>query len=118
MADSAKFDLDRSRLAQLRKIGVDLRRFFDVGGSDGEWNSHISRDFPEATFDVFEPLVDHVPEYREKIKKTLTGPRFRIHKVALGAESKRTKMCVYPKHPRGSTALEMAAVTNEAERVE
>jgi FkbM family methyltransferase len=118
MTDSAKFDLDRRRLAQLRKIGVEMRRFFDVGGSDGAWTWHISQDFPEATFNVFEPLLDHAPAYREELEKTLQGQRFRVHKVALGAQNKRTKMFMYPGNLRGSTALDLPVTPKEAEGVE
>ena len=49
-------------------------------------------------------------QYRESLKTTMQNRRFRMHKIALGAESKRTEMFVYPNHPRGSTALESAAV--------
>ena len=118
MINSAKYDLDRAHLAQLRKMGVELRRFFDVGGSDGEWTWHISQDFPQATFDLFEPLVDFTREYGETLKETLQNPRFRVHKIALGAESRPARMAVYPDHPRGSTALDSAAVTDEARTLE
>jgi FkbM family methyltransferase len=118
MIDSAKYDLDRARLARLRKLGVDMRHMFDVGGSDGEWSWHISQDFPEATFELFEPLADYSAEYGEELKNTLRNPRLHMHKFALGAKCKRVKMSVYPDHPRGSTALESAAVTDEAKVVE
>src|SRR5207247_9467383 len=68
MINSGKYDLDRAHLAQLRKMGVELRRFCDIGGSDGEWSWHISQDFPQATFDLFEPLADRIPEYGETLK--------------------------------------------------
>lgn len=118
MPNSAKYDLDRARLAQLRKLGVDVRSFFDIGGSDGQWSSHISLDFPDATFELFEPLADYSEDYKTTLKTTLCNPRLRMHKIALGAECKRTEMSVYPNHPRGSSALESAAVTNEAKLVE
>jgi FkbM family methyltransferase len=118
MLSSAKYDLDRAHLARLRKMGVEVRRFFDIGGSDGEWSWHISQDFPQATFDLFEPLADQVAEYSDTLKKTLQNPRFRVHKIALGSECKRSSMSVYPDNPRGSTALESAAVTDEAKNVE
>src|SRR5437016_2618451 len=118
MPDKAKFDLDRRRLAQLRKIGVELRRFFDVGGHIGAWTEHIGLDFPEATFDVFEPLLDYAPGRRQEIERTLQGRQFRLHKVALGAQCKRAKMCVYPENLPGSTALELASIPTDAESIE
>jgi FkbM family methyltransferase len=118
MTDSAKYDLDRARMAQLCKLGVKMNHIFDVGGSDGEWSWYISKDFPNATFDVFEPLADYSAEYGETLKTTMQNRHFRMHKLALGAENKQTTMFMYPDHPRGSTALESAAVTDEAKAVE
>jgi FkbM family methyltransferase len=89
---------------------LELRHFFDVGASIGRWSSRVSQDFPNATFDLFEPLIDYAPAYREKMATTLARhPGFRLHKMALGAERKRARMYVYPANLVGSTALALEA---------
>lgn len=112
-------DTDRERFRLLRKLGLDIRSFFDVGASIGRWSSRVSQDFPEATFNLFEPLIDHAPEYRQKMATTLgRHSRFRLHKVALGAECRKTAMFLYPQNLVGSTALPLGATPPEAQRVE
>lgn len=102
-------DLDRQRLAQLKKLGFSPRRFFDVGASNGCWSARISREFPDATFDLFEPLVDHGVGYRERMEIILSKhPLFRLHRVALGSECRKTRMYL-PPDPVGSTALDLGA---------
>ena len=64
-------DLDRQRLRRLRQLGLELRHFFDVGASNGCWSNSVSEDFPDATFDLFEPLIDHAAAYREIMESNL-----------------------------------------------
>jgi FkbM family methyltransferase len=111
MPEPAKrpIDPDRLRFEHLQKLGLDLHHFFDVGASNGCWSGRISKSFPDATFDLFEPLVDHAPTYRKRMKRALARhPRFRLHKVALGAECKKTKLYITD-NLFGSTALELGA---------
>ena len=112
-------DTDRERFRHLRKLGLNLLHFFDIGASIGRWSSRMSQDFPHATFNLFEPLIDHCPEYEQKMATTLARhPSFRLHKVALGAECKRACMYVYPQNLVGSTALPLARTPPNARRVE
>jgi FkbM family methyltransferase len=112
-------DTDRERFRHLKKLGLDLRRFFDVGASIGRWSSRVSQDFPHAEFHLFEPLIDHCPDYRVKMQTTLARhPGFRLHKVALGAECKRTSMYLYPDNLVGSTALPLGSTPAGARVVE
>jgi FkbM family methyltransferase len=112
-------DTDRERFRHLQKLGLDLRHFFDVGASIGRWSSRMSQDFPHAEFHLFEPLIDHSPDYRVKMQTTLTRhPEFRLHKVALGAECKRTNMYLYPDNLVGSTALPLGSTPPDARVVQ
>lgn len=112
-------DTDRQLFRQLRKLGLNLRHFFDVGASNGRWSSRVSQDFPGASFDLFEPLIDHAPDYQRKMESTLARhPDFRLHKVALGRECKRTCMFLYPENLVGSTALNLAMTPPSARRIE
>jgi FkbM family methyltransferase len=112
-------DLDRQRLHQLRQLGLELRHFYDVGASTGKWSTQVAEDFPEAAFDLFEPLADFSPTYQEQLEATVVShPRFCLHKVAVGAQCKRTLMHVH-RNLVGSTALEMGrAMNGEWQRVE
>jgi FkbM family methyltransferase len=99
-------DTDRHHFRHLRKLGLDIRHFFDIGASNGNWSHRISEDFPEASFELFEPLIDHAPDYRVKMDWVLAQhPGFRLHKIALGPEAHRTTMFLYPDNLVGSTAL-------------
>ncbi|HTL57327.1 MAG TPA: FkbM family methyltransferase [Candidatus Limnocylindrales bacterium] len=109
-------DTDRQHLRHLVKLGLNAQAFFDVGASTGRWSERVSEDFPEASFDLFEPLVDHAPDYRLKMEAVLAQhPGFRLHKFALGPEAKRTSMCLYPNNLVGSTALELEALPPSAQ---
>jgi FkbM family methyltransferase len=112
-------DTDRERLRHLSKLGLALDHFFDIGASNGRWASRVSRDFPKASFNLFEPLIDHSAEYRQKMEMIFRShPDFRLHKVALGAECKKTSMFLYPADPFGSTALPLEHTPENARRIE
>ena len=112
-------DTDRQHFRQLHKLGLNFRHFFDVGASNGCWSTRVSEDFPEARFDLFEPLIDHAPEYQYKMAQILSQhPTFRLHKIALGPECKRAAMYLYSKNPVGSTALPLETKPPSADRVE
>src|SRR5690349_2836871 len=112
-------DTDRQQLRHLQKLGLALRHFYDVGASNGLWSSRVSEDFPGATFDLFEPLVDVAPEYQRRMATTLAEhPQFRLHKVALGPQCKTAVMYWYPENAVGSTALELESTPATAKAVE
>jgi FkbM family methyltransferase len=67
----------------------------------------VSADFPQARFDLFEPLADEIPEYCQKLADCLAKhPQFHLHPVALGAQCKTSTMHLTP-NAHGSTALEL-----------
>lgn len=66
-------------------LGFEASCIVDVGGSNGAWSSAIVEVFPEARFELFEPLLTVRPDYRRVLDKTLrVHPTFRVHEVALG----------------------------------
>src|SRR5436305_6869217 len=108
-------DTDRERFRHLQKLGLPLNHFFDVGASIGRWSSRMSQDFPHALFNLFEPLIDHSPDYQVKMQTTLRRhPDFKLHKVALGAECKKTVMYLYPAYLVCSTALALGYTPADA----
>jgi FkbM family methyltransferase len=111
-------DTDRERFCHLSKLGLKLSHFFDIGASTGHWSSWVSQDFRDATFELFEPLIDHAPDYKLKMEATLAQhPNFRLHKVALGAECQKAGMYLYPGNLVGSTALPLGYTPPDARRV-
>jgi FkbM family methyltransferase len=99
-------DLDRARLRHLGTLGLNFESFFDIGASNGGWSATMSKEFPKAKFEMFEPLTDYLPEYKESTKWLLEeNPRLRLHKFAVGASSRRITMQVM-ENPYASTALE------------
>lgn len=111
-------DTDRHHFRHLRELGLEIRHFFDIGASNGNWSHSVSEDFPEASFELFEPLIDHAPDYRVKMDWVLSQhPGFRLHKVALGPEARRATMFLYPHNLVGSTALPLENLPRGAHRV-
>lgn len=98
---------DRRGFCQLRKLGVPINCFFDVGASNGCWSHRVSADFPQTRFDLFEPLAKEIPEYRQKLDEYLAEhSSFHLHQFALGSECKTALMHITP-NAHGSTALDM-----------
>jgi FkbM family methyltransferase len=70
-----------------RDCGFEPKAIFDVGSSDAGWSWELSSVFPEATFHLFEPLVDYKPSYQKGLAGALAErPNLRIHKIALGSQ--------------------------------
>jgi FkbM family methyltransferase len=106
--DKVYFELDQVRLKHLQSLGLKLRHFFDVGASNACWTTIMSPCFPEATFDMFEPLADMAPSYQQGMEWHLAHhPRSRLHKVAIGEKRGRVKMHVDANDPVNSTAVNM-----------
>ena len=110
-------ELDRRCLKHLQELGLHFDHFFDVGASNGAWTRNTSADFPDAMFDLFEPLLEIAPGFKDRIEIALEGRRIRVHNFALGSESKRARMYAYGKL-WSSTALELDHVPAHAQCVE
>src|SRR5688572_15430641 len=62
------------------KIGI--RVIYDIGANVGTWTQLAKALHPQATVEAFEPLPQHVTEFRRNVAE-LSGTS--IHAVALGA---------------------------------
>jgi FkbM family methyltransferase len=110
MTDSGKvyFEQDQAKLKQLQGLGLKPKHFFDVGASNACWTTVMSACFPEATFDMFEPLADLAPSYQQGMEWHLAHhPRSRLHKVAIGEKRGLVKMHIDASDPVNSTAVNM-----------
>jgi FkbM family methyltransferase len=91
----------------LKRLGFDPDGFFDAGASNGCWSNVISKVFPNARFDLFEPLADN-PTYHDILESHMrTHPNFHLHKIALGAESREIVLYSMP-NPVDSTTLNIS----------
>lgn len=114
---------DLAILRQLCAIGYQPATIFDVGSSDGIWTATANRVFPNAKFELFEPLAEVSEDYQKTlssepaISNLLSTGRVRIHPVALGTENGSCRMTVYPRAV-GSTSLELDYAPTNATVVE
>ncbi|MBV9999117.1 MAG: FkbM family methyltransferase [Verrucomicrobia bacterium] len=66
---------------------------YDVGAAICGWSQAVSAIFPQAGFHLFEPLIDHLPEFQAGSNRVLsTHPAFILHRMALGVFNGRTRM--------------------------
>jgi FkbM family methyltransferase len=88
---------EREPLLHLAQNGIELKNFYDVGASNCCWSWSCSEEFTNARFDLFEPLMDHLPKYQEGWKAyEQYRPNFHLHKYAMGPKCGVTQMTVYP----------------------
>jgi FkbM family methyltransferase len=73
--------------ADLRDRGFAVDSIFDIGGSNGAWSTAMVEVFPNARFDLFEPLATQEPEYTRVLEWAKDQHRFHVHAIALGAEA-------------------------------
>ena len=71
-----------SLLADLKKRGFVFDTIFDVGASIGRWSQEAQKVFPDARFELFEPLAGRFVPVDEK---SVIGqiPNATLHPVAL-----------------------------------
>ena len=84
---------EKKIFSALRDAGFKLRVIFDVGASHTPWSHYVSPIFPEATFYLFEPLVDVKPYYLQECQIAVKEhPNFQLLKIALGEVTGSVKM--------------------------
>ena len=71
-----------SLLRRLKEQGYDFEVFFDVGANIGRWSIAAQQVFPDAQFELFEPLAGRVRDIDDRSKVNQLF-RARLHPVAL-----------------------------------
>jgi FkbM family methyltransferase len=103
--DGQVLQLDRDVFRRLTKLGYQPQVVFDVGASNSGWSYYIHKVLPAAEFYLFEPLVDHVPDYQGLMTETLrVFSNFHLQKYALGEEDSLVTINVFA-DPASSTTL-------------
>ena len=103
-------EIDRLLFGELKRAGFEPKVVYDIGASNGFWSVLVAQDtFPEASYQLFEPLAE-TPMYAEHLRKNLAGhPRFALHRVALGAAQGEVDFWT-DSEQYGSTAIAMSGV--------
>ena len=81
--------LDHSQFLQrLKQQGKDFPVFYDVGANVGRWTTATRNVYPDAHYELFEPLYGRHGTIETGF--LLKGdPKVRMHSVALSDETKR-----------------------------
>ncbi|MBE9195026.1 MULTISPECIES: FkbM family methyltransferase [Synechocystis] len=105
--DGQVLQLDRQVFRRLANLGYHPQVIFDVGASNSGWSYYMKQVATEADFYLFEPLVDHVPDYQGLMAETLrVYPSFHLYKYALGDRDGTITVNVF-NDPASSTTLAM-----------
>jgi FkbM family methyltransferase len=98
-------DADSAVGQAIKQRGYKFPTIYDVGGSNGSWVNIMSKVFPESRFELFEPLAEIHPKYKE-ILVYLKGihPDSHMNPIAIGEKDGSIKINIYD-DPSASTTL-------------
>lgn len=105
-------DMDAQVGRAIKALGYDFPIVYDVGGSNGAWVNIMSKVLPESRFEVFEPLAEINPDYRD-ILGYLKGihQEAYLHPIAIGEKDGSITINIYG-DPVASTTLAVAAASH------
>ena len=84
-AVSAFAQCEKQFFTRMQACGFEPSVIYDVGAAHGCWSAVIAEVFPEAQFELFEPLAGRDPVYRRELDRRLEShPNFRLHEFAVG----------------------------------
>lgn len=108
---------ERQFFTKLAKIGFAPSCIVDVGGSNAAWSTSICEVFPDARFELFEPLAGKRADYDHVLEWALrTHPNFRVHALALGTTNGTAEFWSED-HGVGSSLLTKSAPKHQVEMV-
>jgi FkbM family methyltransferase len=102
---------DLSQLLHLRWLGFTPQTIFDIGSSNTVWSVTAHMVFPDAEFQLFEPLAELSDAYltgkrtHPAICRFLETANFRLHAVALGTKNGTCPFRWFENNDSGSTSL-------------
>lgn len=100
--DYAAYAHDLCMLRSLQSMGLKASVIYDIGASDGVWSYVASRVFPDAKFEMFEPLASecryfHSRAAHQGLSRFCASANVSMHQVALGkAGGIEGKLAVFP----------------------
>jgi len=118
-AATIPMESDATRILSLLKARIgDRPLIFDVGSSTGAWTWQAISVFPEACFELFEPMLAVSDVYRDRLQTLLsTTTQVHSHPVAVGAANGLVTMHVTP-DAVSSTTIDWPAGTLLARQVQ
>ncbi|MEO9876495.1 MAG: FkbM family methyltransferase [Anderseniella sp.] len=97
--------LDHARfISSLKDRGFDFSVFYDVGANIGTWSINVQDRFPDAHFELFEPLAGHLADVddRSLVPKLHSA---NLHSVALSDETRDGEIKILGRAGVGSSIL-------------
>lgn len=96
---------DLECLKRLHALGISPEVVYDVGSSDGCWSESAMTLYPNASYVLFDPLIEHSPVYQETLTPRLARhPNWTLRPHALGQESGTIEMTIL-ENQVGTTTL-------------
>jgi FkbM family methyltransferase len=100
-----QLEKDKSVLMDLQRLGFSPTCIYDVGAAHGLWTRTAAQVFPEACFQMFEPLARVNPDYEKGLQATIASEiNCTLHEFALGENRGEFTIGIGP-DPRGSSLL-------------
>ncbi|MGL4637675.1 MAG: FkbM family methyltransferase [Beijerinckiaceae bacterium] len=101
-------DADSAIGQALVQRGYTFPVIYDVGGSNGSWVNIMSKVFPKSRFELFEPLAEIHPKYKEILVylKGIHGESY-MNPIAIGEKDGTIDINIYD-DPSASTTLEVS----------
>jgi FkbM family methyltransferase len=98
--------MEKKIFKTLKNLNYNPKIIYDIGASGGWWSSATNEIFPNSTYYLFEPLVDHSEEYSIPMyKHTENFKNFKLFKVALGKETESKIIKLFTDSIYSSTIL-------------
>jgi FkbM family methyltransferase len=100
-----QLEKDRSVLMDLHRLGFSPTCIYDVGAGHGLWTRTAAEVFPDASFQMFEPLASVNADYEQGLQTTLESKiNCTLHRFALGEKAGEFTIGIGP-DPRSSSLL-------------
>ena len=106
--------VDRQIMGRIAASGFKPKVIFDVGGSNGAWTSNALQVFPDAKYEMFEPLAEINPAYKTGLAALEKRANVRMHKHAVGATSHTANFNFLGDRGVGSSLLGRPAAGEQA----
>lgn len=96
---------DRAFFEWLSEHDPDINTVFDVGAHVGAWSLQFARQFPEATYHLFEPRLAFDEETKSRCEHNASNYRHRLIEDAVGREKGSAQFFVQGNQGVGSSLL-------------
>lgn len=100
---------------RLLERGYEPSAIYDIGAAHGTWSAAVATVFPDARYELFEPLAGRNPTYRAELARRVEEhPNFRVHGFALGDANDNADFWAMPDAVASSL---LAAAAPEEQRI-